>query len=119
MNQEMTTIPYHALPVNDAAGGTRNPDNPLRHADIILVQDTMRKEPTVIYGRQRLQSIIANGGEGEAVRVLCVEIDMDTTELESLCAMVEVIRGRCDYRGGGAPIEPREVHLGGAPKREG
>jgi hypothetical protein len=106
-------IPFNALPI-DAHGGTLDPDNPLRHADVIFVRDVNDPKPVLFYGKDVLRRIVESG-ESESVSVLCVELDADTDELEALAAMVMVIHGSCDYPGGDGPdAEPKHVWFGGA-----
>jgi hypothetical protein len=67
----------------------------LAAAEIIFSVDVMSQKKTVVYGREALALI----GEGPSPRVLCVELDEDTDELERLCALVQVTKGRHECQG--------------------
>lgn len=71
-------------------------------ADVIFGEDVASQHRFLVYGRDLLE---ASGGEGERLRVLTVELDQETEELEKLISLVYATKGRHDYRLGGPSID--------------
>lgn len=91
-------IPFHALTDNCEV---ENASNRLlvEKADVIFGQDVDSRRPFVLYGTERLEAIRA-GGETEQLRVLVIDLDDDTTELEWAVAAVRTLKGHDDYTAG-------------------
>jgi hypothetical protein len=97
----MQTIPIHALLAEDGINPNedldRHPRDIVSSADVVLAQDVMSGRQALVYGRTLLETIAA-GKLVDGVEVLAVELDMDSTELETLVALVQVVKGRDDYQ---------------------
>ena len=65
-------------------------------ADVILGIDVMIGQEYVVFGKPALQRI-AETGRGEDLRILRVGIDEATDDLDKLCGLVMLLRGRFDY----------------------
>jgi hypothetical protein len=91
-------VPIHAL--YDANGlRPRSADDPrpaLDAAEVILGVDVKSGDQFLVYGREARRGA-AGGALAMALRVLRVELDLDTQELELLCAMVAAVKGRHEY----------------------
>jgi hypothetical protein len=67
-------------------------------ADIIFADGGEAEGVSMVYGADRLRSIIASGAEDPVpLAIVKVGVDFDTDELEALCAMCSDLRGACDY----------------------
>jgi hypothetical protein len=88
-----STVSIHTLFDETDAGPNLDADFNIHEfietADVILGVDVESGHEFVVYG---------SGGDPDGRRVVRVELDQDTDELERLCALVEVRRGRHDYR---------------------
>lgn len=73
-----------------------NPRELIDTRDVILGVDNDSRREVLIYGRDTLERI-AKSGEGEAVRILRIEFDFSTDDLEKLCGIVQAVKGRHDY----------------------
>jgi hypothetical protein len=69
----------------------------LNAAQVIFGIDVMTRNEFLVYGRKALEKI-QRTGKSKPLAVLYIEVDQEGDELEKLCAMVEVVKGRCDYR---------------------
>jgi hypothetical protein len=70
----------------------------LTEAEVIIGIDVMSRHRFLVYGRDALEEVVRSG-EPREMDVFAVELDRETDELERLCALAEVVKGRCDYRG--------------------
>lgn len=91
------------IPIHDIFGrdvGEPNPDHDHRPgllvADLIFGRDINSGHEFLVYGRPILEANLRSGRSGR-FRVVVVELDMATEELEMLVALVRVLRGRDDY----------------------
>jgi hypothetical protein len=75
---------------------TFNPRELVASADVILGVDIDSDHEFVVYGRDRLRRVIGSG-ESEMARVLRIELDQESDELEKLIALVQVVKGSHDY----------------------
>jgi hypothetical protein len=75
-----------------------NPRRALHEADVILGVDVMSQREFLLFGRDAIDRIIATG-KAEMCRVLRIELDQETTELEKAVALVRTVKGRDDYAG--------------------
>jgi hypothetical protein len=73
-----------------------DPRPTLAVVDIVTGIDRMRQCEFLVYGRDALKRIIETG-KTEALEVMRVELDQETDDLERLCALMMVVKGRCDY----------------------
>jgi hypothetical protein len=96
--QGVRRIPIHGL------FGTRCGPNPeinthriMNEAELIFGIDIMSSREFLIYGRDLLHEI-ANSGATRNVSVVAVELDQDSDELETLIALVQVLKGKDDYQ---------------------
>src|SRR5262249_29971006 len=69
-----------------------------RFADIVLGNDKQTKEIWLFFGRDALAALTA-GQQTKPIFVVLVGIAADTDDLEKLCALCEVIKGRNEYDG--------------------
>ena len=69
----------------------------LRQADVIFGVDVNSQREFLVYGRSALKRIIRSGQE-ILLRVVRVELDQETDELEYLLAALHVLRGHHDYQ---------------------
>jgi hypothetical protein len=65
-------------------------------SDLVIGVDFMTRQEYVVYGKAALKRI-SESGEGEDLRVLRVAIDGETEDLDKLCGLVMLLRGRFDY----------------------
>ena len=98
-NGKSPTIPFNALFAAD--GINPNPEwdpRPVVYsADLIFGVDVMSRKQFLVYGQPTLRRIIKTG-KSEHCRVLRIELDRETDELERLCAVVQAVKGRHDYQ---------------------
>jgi hypothetical protein len=69
----------------------------MNEAELIFGTDVMSGRAFLVYGRDLLQEI-ANSGATRNLSVVAVELDQDTDELETLIALVQVLKGKDDYQ---------------------
>jgi hypothetical protein len=68
----------------------------VKEADLIIGRDLGDGHTFLLYGKDLLQRIVANG-ETQEVKSVGIDLDMNTEELEAAIAMVEVLKGHNDY----------------------
>ncbi len=69
----------------------------IKSADIILGCDPKSgQHDGVYYGIAQLKRIVRRGA-GEAAKVLRVPVDLDTDDVDVLCAMVQILKGAHCY----------------------
>jgi hypothetical protein len=66
-------------------------------ADLIIGRDTMSKHEFLVLGRDVLEGITSGRTPSREARILVVELDQNTDDLEMLIALVRVKRGTDDY----------------------
>jgi hypothetical protein len=93
--------PIHSLFGKDVYE-PRSPDvvKRLKEAEVILGRDVNTRNTFILFGRDTLEEIVRSD-EPREVAMMRIELDQDTVELETICALMEVIKGRCDYQPGG------------------
>jgi hypothetical protein len=69
----------------------------LRDAEVIFAHDVSTGSNSIVFGRDVLQRIAGSDAGGEA-KVLTVELDQGTDELEYLVTVVELVKGQHDYK---------------------
>lgn len=91
-------IPIHAIFGQDVSEANLNHDHrpKLMAADLIFGRDVDSRHEFLVYGRPILEAVQRAGRPGH-FRLVVVEVDMETEELEMLIALVRVLRGRDDY----------------------
>jgi len=91
-------IPIHAIYGKNISEPNLSPDYrpTLLAADLIFGRDVDSGHEFLVYGRAALERVRENG-RPDKFRIVVVEVDMETDELELLLALVEVLRGRNDY----------------------
>ena len=98
-------IPMPAIPIHALFGEGMQPNldadpRPALHgANLIVGVDVTTQDEFLVYGRDLLKRIIESGVAEEA-RCLKVALDVESKELEMLCALVRHIKGKVDYSGG-------------------
>jgi hypothetical protein len=94
-------VGYHSLFTEDMHP---NPDSSfdviefLATADIIMAEDVnMREKRCVVLGEKRYEELIASAVDGSVnvvgARLVFIELDMDTDELERLCGVIRKVKG--------------------------
>jgi len=97
----MQTIAIHAL--FDANGISPNeqltphPRDVMSQAEVVVAIDVMSGHEALVYGRRILDRVAAGRLDRDPV-VLKVALDMEIDELEHLLALVQVLKGRHEYR---------------------
>lgn len=71
----------------------------IENAQVVLGRDIANQNEFLIYGRKFLEDMIGAGGHGKA-RIVGVELDQETPQLEKLIAVVQTVKGSHDYKGG-------------------
>ncbi len=75
-----------------------DPRPKLAAAEIIMGVDVMSGREFLLYGREALQAFVDSGTPEQAFSTLRIGLDQETDELEKICALVEVVKGCCDYQ---------------------
>lgn len=73
-----------------------DPRDELADADVIVAVDEVSQQEFLTYGREVLQGVV-DRGMAKSLQVVYVGIDRDAGELEKLCELVRIVKGRCDY----------------------
>jgi len=89
--------PIHAL-LDHRGEPSRSTHELLAKADCIVAVDVMTGAEAVVWGLEWLQEIIDSRQSKEG-RVLRIELDSGTGELETLLELVRSVHGRHDYKG--------------------
>ena len=91
--KDVPGIPIHAIfgRSHAEANPARDHRPALRAADLIFGRDVDSGHEFLVYGRDALD------GRTREFGIVVVELDMETTELETLLALVTCLRGRHDY----------------------
>jgi hypothetical protein len=78
-------------------------------ADLVIGVDIMTGQEYVVYGKATLKRI-SESGQAEDVRILRIALDAQTEDLDKLCGLVMLLRGRFDYGKDweSRPTEPQE-----------
>jgi hypothetical protein len=84
-------IPFHGL----LGWGFGDPEKLVAAAQVVLAVDVMTAAQLVVYGEVALFPTEFLGWSAE-FRVLAVELDFDTEEVDTLAALVEVVKGDHD-----------------------
>jgi hypothetical protein len=66
----------------------------LEDASVVIGCDVMSRREFVVFGRNELRQVAKGRPHGD---VLFVELDQETDELEFLCAVCEMLKGRHEY----------------------
>ncbi len=75
--------------------GFGEPEGVVRAADVVIAVDVMTRAEILVYGEVRLFPI-EFGNATAVLRVLAVELDLDSDEVETLAALVEAVKGDHD-----------------------
>jgi hypothetical protein len=98
-DDESSLIPINSL--FDTSGVAPNletdPRQELKDAEVIFGVDVMTRDQFLLYGRPTLKRI-SEGGESRSVKVMRIELDQDSDDLERILALMEVVKGRHDYQ---------------------
>jgi hypothetical protein len=93
-------VPIAALFASDGINPNpqSDPRGALHAAELIIGMDVMSGHQFLLYGREALERI-ASTGEAEGLRTLLIALDQPTDELERAIALMQTVKGRCDYPG--------------------
>ena len=80
----------------DRAEHRERPALRLLRADLIFGRDVISRHEFIVYGRKAMNRILQNG-KGEPLAILVIELDHETEELDTLTAMVKMLRGWHEY----------------------
>jgi hypothetical protein len=84
-------IPFHGL----LGWGFGDPERLAAAAQVVVAVDVMTGDQLLVYGEVALFPTEFLGRSAE-FRVLAVELDFDTDEVDALAALVEVVKGDHD-----------------------
>jgi hypothetical protein len=70
----------------------------LKAADVILGRDVMTGHEFILYGRDAVERIAASADDSEDAGVIVISLDQESDDLNRIIALVELIKGRHDYR---------------------
>lgn len=84
-------VPFHGL----MGRGLGSPERLARRADLVVAVDVMTGEELLVYGEVALFPVEFYGASAR-FRVLAVEADFATGEVEALAALVEPVKGDHD-----------------------
>ena len=87
----LDAVPFHAL----MGWGFGDPDALVGRADLVLAVDVMTRQELLVYGQAALFPV-EFGGLAADLAVLAVELDLDTSEVDTLAALVELVKGDHD-----------------------
>jgi hypothetical protein len=90
-DQDLHGVPFHGL----MGWGFGHPERLVAAADLVVAIDVMSRESLVVFGEVALFPV-EFGGRSAAFRVLAVELDFDTGEVDALAALVEFVKGDHD-----------------------
>ena len=98
MSDDLPVIPFAAIFAEDDINPnpSADPRPALNAAQVVLGVDVMSGREFLVYGRQELERI-GKTGKGTKLAILRIGIDQETDELERLCALMLVVKGRFDY----------------------
>lgn len=88
---DLRGVPFHGL----MGWGMGDPDALVRRADLVVAVDVMTGEELLVYGEVAL-FLVEFGGRAATFRVLAVELDFDTAEVDVVAALVEAVKGEHD-----------------------
>jgi hypothetical protein len=93
------TVSIHALFAADSINPNPelDPRPALAAVEVILGVDVMTGREFLVYGRDALERIVRSR-RPTPMRMLKVELDQETNELERLLALVRLTKGHDDYR---------------------
>jgi hypothetical protein len=77
----------------------KHPWEIIENAQVVIGRDIANQNEFLVYGRKRLEDMIGAGGHGK-VRIVGVELNQETNQLEELIAVVQTVKGSHDYRSG-------------------
>jgi len=84
-------VPFHGL----FGWGFGNPERLVAVADLVVAVDVMTHDELLVYGEVALFPV-EFARRSFIFRVLAVELDFDTAEVEALAALVELVKGEHD-----------------------
>jgi hypothetical protein len=94
-------IPLSALTAGAAPEELERSRALLLQAEVILGVDARSQKRFLVYGRE-LCDRIASGKESRAFKVAYVEFNAQSDELQTLCGLIEQLKGKHDYVGPGS-----------------
>lgn len=75
----------------------------IENAEVVIGRDIANHNEFLIYGRKFLENVAGGDGRGK-VRVVGVELDRETQQLEKLIAVVKAVKGSHDYMVGSQEV---------------
>ncbi|MBX3450952.1 MAG: hypothetical protein KF777_15405 [Planctomycetaceae bacterium] len=75
----------------------------IENAEVVIGRDITNHNEFLVYGRKFLEDVAGMGGQGK-VRVVGVELDRGTQQLEKLIAVVLKVKGSHDYKAGSQEV---------------
>jgi hypothetical protein len=87
----LAAVPFHAL----MGWGFGDPDAVVARADVVLAVDVMTRRELLVYGQTALFPV-EFAGRAADLSVLAVELDHDSSEVDTLAALVELVKGDHD-----------------------
>jgi len=86
----------------------------IENAEVVIGRDITNHNEFLVYGRKFLEDAAGMGGQGK-VRVVGVELDRGTQQLEKLIAVVLKVKGSHDYIAGSQEVTRRRQGESGSP----
>ncbi len=84
-------VPFHGL----MGWGFGDPEILVARAEVVMAVDVMTQVEVLVYGQVNLFHC-EFGGTSVTLRVLAVELDLDSDEIETLATLVEIVKGDHD-----------------------
>lgn len=81
------------IPLQTLLKNKRDPGCALAGAAVIIGQDITTGSKCVVYGRELLEDI-ARTKVRHAVKVLIVEVDLDSDDLQRLATLIDFVKGQ-------------------------
>lgn len=81
------------IPLSSLLTNTRGPGSPLATASVVIAQDVLTEAKVVVYGKDLLEHI-ARTKVRHALKVMIVEVDFQSDELERLTTLIDFVHGR-------------------------
>ena len=89
--RDLRGVPFHGL----MGWGLGNPERLVAAADLVVAIDVMTRQSLLVYGEVALFPV-EFAGRSAAFRVLAVDLDFDSAEVDTLAALVELVKGDHD-----------------------
>ncbi len=83
----------HPIPFSTLLSHTRGPGSALSMAAVVIAQDVNTEKKVVVRGKELLEQI-ARTKVRHALKVMIVELDFQSGDLERLATLIDFVQGR-------------------------